>query len=69
LPQLMQQPYGRIVVMHLAIIFGGFIMIALHSPTAGLLLLVFLKILLDLGGHAGERKKVALALAPATATV
>ncbi|HKW29250.1 MAG TPA: DUF6498-containing protein [Verrucomicrobiae bacterium] len=59
LPQLMQQPYGRIVVLHLAILFGGFLMLALHSPVWGLLLLVALKIALDLRGHFAERRKFA----------
>jgi hypothetical protein len=57
LPVLMQQPYGRIVVLHLAILGGGFLMLALHSPVVGLLLLVALKIALDLRGHLAERKK------------
>jgi hypothetical protein len=57
LPQLMQQPYGRIVVLHVAILGGGFLMMALHSPAIGLLVLVALKIALDLRGHFAERKK------------
>jgi len=59
LQQLMAQPYGRIVVLHLAILGGGFLMLALHSPTVGLLLLVALKIALDLRGHLAERKRFA----------
>ncbi|HXR04481.1 MAG TPA: DUF6498-containing protein [Verrucomicrobiae bacterium] len=59
LQQLMQQPYGRIVVLHLAILGGGFLMMALHSPELGLLLLVALKIAFDLRGHFAERKKFA----------
>jgi hypothetical protein len=59
LQQLMSQPYGRIVVLHLTILFGGFLMMALHSPVWGLLLLVALKIALDLRGHFAERKKFA----------
>jgi hypothetical protein len=62
LPQLMQQPYGRIVVLHLSILFGGFLMMALHSPVWGLLLLVGLKIALDLRGHFAERNKFARAV-------
>ena len=30
--QLMMQPYGRVVVLHITILFGGFLMMALHSP-------------------------------------
>ena len=59
LPLLMQQPYGRIVVLHLTILLGGFLMIALKSPIAGLALLVVLKIALDLRGHLRERRKLA----------
>jgi hypothetical protein len=59
LQQLMAQPYGRIVVMHLTILGGGFLMLALHSPVVGLLLLVVLKTALDLRGHFAERKKFA----------
>ncbi len=59
LQQLMSQPYGRIVVLHLTILFGGFLMMVLHSPVWGLLLLVALKIALDLRGHFAERKKFA----------
>lgn len=61
LQQLMQQPYGRIVVLHLAILGGGFLVMALHSPELGLLLLVALKIAFDLRGHFAERKKFAAA--------
>jgi hypothetical protein len=59
--QLMSQPYGRIVVLHLAILGGGFLVMALHSPLLGLLLLVALKIALDLRGHFAERRKFAAA--------
>jgi hypothetical protein len=59
LNQLMSQPYGRIVVMHLAILGGGFLMLALHSPVWGLILLVVLKTAFDLNSHAAERKKFA----------
>ncbi len=64
---LMGQPYGRVVVMHVAILGGGFLMLALHSPTLGLLLLVALKIALDLRGHLSERRK--LGAEPAIAAV
>lgn len=65
LDQLMTQPYGRIVVMHLAILFGGFLMMALHSPMMGLVLLVILKICLDLKSHIDERKKFAESISEA----
>jgi hypothetical protein len=59
LQQLMAQPYGRVMVMHFTILFGGFLMMALHSPAAGLVLLVVLKTVFDLNSHVAERKKFA----------
>ena len=55
LEQLMAQPYGRIIVLHVAILGGGFLILALHSPLAGLLLFIALKIAFDLSGHLRER--------------
>lgn len=57
LQSLMTQPYGRIVVLHVTILLGGFLMMALKSPALGLVLLVALKILLDLRAHLAERAK------------
>jgi hypothetical protein len=59
LQQLMAQPCGRIVVLHLAIMGGGFLVMALLSPVVGLLLLAALKIGFDLRGHFSERNKFA----------
>jgi uncharacterized protein DUF6498 len=59
LNQLMSQPYGRIFVMHFTILIGGAMTMALHSPVAGLILLVVLKTAFDLNSHVGERKKFA----------
>lgn len=63
-PALMIQPYGRIVVLHLTILLGGALMMALKSPTIGLVFLVVLKILLDLRAHLAERVKFASGKAP-----
>lgn len=57
----MQQPYGRVVVLHLTILLGAFLMAALKSPTVGLALLVILKIGLDVRAHLRERRKFAAA--------
>jgi hypothetical protein len=57
--QLMSQPYGRIFVLHIALLAGGFLMAALNSPVAGLLVLIALKIVFDLAAHLAERKKFA----------
>jgi hypothetical protein len=51
---LMEQPYGRVIVMHLTILGGGFLMMVLHSPIVGLILLVLLKIALDVRAHVRE---------------
>jgi len=57
LRQLMEQPYGRVVVMHLTILGGGFLMMMLNSPVAGLIVLVLLKIILDVRAHVREHFK------------
>ena len=55
LPKLMMSPYKRIVIMHLTIIFGGFVTMFLGAPPAALVLMVVLKIAVDLGAHLKER--------------
>jgi len=54
LPRLMAKPYGRVVVLHLAIILGGIAATALGSPVWALLVLLALKIGLDLKAHLKE---------------
>jgi hypothetical protein len=44
----MSSPYGRIVVLHLVLIGGGFTMQALHLPSLAALLLVAFKFVYDL---------------------
>jgi hypothetical protein len=56
-PQLMMQPYGRIVVLHIAILLGAFAITALGSPVWMLVLLIVGKTILDLGLHQAERAK------------
>ncbi len=53
---LMGQPYARVIVLHITIIFGGFVMLSLGSPRAGLVLLVVLKVGMDLRAHLKERQ-------------
>ena len=53
----MLQPYSRVVMLHLTILIGGFLMMLLQSPAVGLALLVCLKIIFDLRGHQAEREK------------
>jgi len=56
---LMAAPYARVVVLHVAIIGGGFLVMALKSPLAGLALLLVLKICLDVAAHSREHRKAA----------
>jgi hypothetical protein len=57
-PEQMGAPYPRIIVLHLAIIFGAFAVQALGSPVALLAILVIGKTLLDLKLHRlAHRKK------------
>lgn len=51
LRKIMMRPYGRMVVLHVAILFGGFAVMALDTPVAALMVLIVLKIGIDLGLH------------------
>jgi hypothetical protein len=53
---LMMQPYGRVAVLHLAIIFGGALTTMLGEPAIALVILVLLKIGLDLRAHLAEHR-------------
>ncbi len=57
--ELMSGPYGRVVVMHVAIIAGGFLTAAVGSPASLLAVLVALKTILDVSLHNREHKKAA----------
>lgn len=48
---LMPRPYGRVVVLHLTLIAGGFFVIALGAPVLALVLMVVLKIGVDAAAH------------------
>ncbi len=58
-PQLlMGQPYARVVVLHVAILAGGFLAKAMGAPLAALLVLIVLKTAIDLKAHLAERRKL-----------
>jgi len=48
LGQLMMSPYGRVVVLHLTLLIGAGLMMALQAPAAAVILLVVLKLGFDL---------------------
>ena len=53
---MMRQPYSRIIVLHLGIIFGGFILQTLQQPFMGLIILIALKIIFDVRAHRKEHR-------------
>lgn len=55
---VMKAPYGRIVVLHITIIFGAFVITALGSPVFLLFLLIVGKILLDAKLHLRSHRKL-----------
>lgn len=62
LRQLMSAPYGRIMILHVAILVGGFAVMALGQPVAMLLVLVLLKLGLDVVLHLREHRALAAEL-------
>jgi hypothetical protein len=50
-PAQMVAPYGRVVVLHLTILFGAFVAALIGAPIGALVILVVLKTLLDLRIH------------------
>jgi Family of unknown function (DUF6498) len=56
--ELMTIPYRRIVVMHLTVIFGGFLVLLIDRQLPALVLLVLLKVGADLHGHVRERTRI-----------
>ncbi len=56
LSRLMMLPYGRVVLLHVSIVFGGLLMAFLQSPKVGLMLFIFIKIIMDLRAHLREHK-------------
>ena len=57
-PLLMAAPYGRVVVLHIAILFGAFATVMLGSPLFLLLLLIAGKTVLDLKLHRRAHRKL-----------
>ena len=53
----MAAPYGRLVVLHLTILFGGMAIAFTGASTFAVLILVVLKTALDLGLHLSEHRE------------
>jgi len=60
LTALMAAPYKRVVLMHLTLIFGGWVVLAMHDLRPALAILVLLKIVTDLHAHRRERSQRSL---------
>ncbi len=56
--QLMQRPYGRLIALHVAVIAGGALVHGLGEPVYMLVVLVFVKTLMDAKLHTLERDKL-----------
>jgi uncharacterized protein DUF6498 len=57
--QLMGMTYARVIVLHVALLFGGFLIIAMGSPLLALIILVLAKTAFDLKMHQAEHQKAA----------
>lgn len=53
----MAAPYGRVILMHITILGGGFLAITMGSPEAILLILIILKTIVDVILHLRGHKK------------
>ncbi len=56
---LMTGPYARVIALHLTVLFGGFLVMALGSPVWALVLLVGLKLGMDARAHLKEHHGLA----------
>ncbi len=48
--ELMGSPYPRLMVLHTSIIFGGFVLMMLNAPVAGVVVLALIKMAYDVSG-------------------
>lgn len=55
----MSAPYGRIVILHVTILFGGMGVQALGEPVFMLLVLIAVKIAVDIALHLREHRRIA----------
>jgi Family of unknown function (DUF6498) len=57
LKTLMMAPYGRIVILHCTVLFGGWAVMALGQPVGMLLVLVALKLAVDVAMHLRSHRR------------
>jgi hypothetical protein len=57
--ELMGSPYPRIIVLHVTIIFGGFLLMLLNQPIGGILVLALVKMAYDVADVLRDPKKKA----------
>jgi hypothetical protein len=57
LKNLMTQPYSRVVVLHITIIIGAFLVMLTNAPVLVLVILLCLKIFIDINTHVREHRK------------
>lgn len=58
----MQAPYKRIIIMHLTILFGGWLILLFKEPVLGLILLIAIKMIIDIRTH--EKEHASLNIPP-----
>jgi hypothetical protein len=63
--QQMGAPYGRLVILHMSIILGAIVSIAIGSPIGAVIVLVLLKTGVDLALHLREHDRLAVKPQPA----
>lgn len=56
--QLFIQPYKRVIILHVTIIFGGGLVMLFHSALPALILLIIIKTLVDVWAHSLEHDKL-----------
>lgn len=57
-PELMGRPYGRVVVLHVSIVVGGFLALYLGPSQGVLVMFVIVKIVADVMGHLRSQRRV-----------
>lgn len=60
--QMMKQPYSRVLVLHLGIIFGGFLLEKFNGPLLGLVVLIIIKIFVDVRAHQKEHRRLSVTM-------